>query len=189
MLSSNGTPTLMVEIWCGVFGKAVLVASVTCPLPRNPYIACDAAGSLFAPHVLLSLFGGRSESFAEPFRAHSPHLLRQASGDHRSPAMSPFSALISATLPGTCTLIVFRNTAACEISFGLRYNRKGLESVVTDVRTIVSPLLVGRSPRQQRELDAILWQHDETDTKHVLGGRAEFRLRERISFLPKLLRE
>ncbi len=53
-----------------------------------------------------------------------------------------------------------------------RYGGKGVLKAVANVNKIIAPKLKGKSPRDQREIDALLCQLDGTETKAKLGANA-----------------
>jgi enolase len=53
-----------------------------------------------------------------------------------------------------------------------RYGGKGVRKAVANVNKIIAPRLKGRSPRAQREIDALMCELDGTATKSKLGANA-----------------
>ncbi|HEY9171786.1 MAG TPA: phosphopyruvate hydratase, partial [Verrucomicrobiae bacterium] len=53
-----------------------------------------------------------------------------------------------------------------------RYGGKGVLKAVANVNKLIAPKLKGKSPRDQREIDALLCQLDGTETKSKLGANA-----------------
>jgi enolase len=53
-----------------------------------------------------------------------------------------------------------------------RYGGKGVRRAVANVNRIIAPGLAGKSPRAQRDIDALMCDLDGTDTKSKLGANA-----------------
>jgi len=55
---------------------------------------------------------------------------------------------------------------------GARWGGQGVRKAVQNVNEVIKPALVGRDPREQRAIDAMLCQLDGTDNKSKLGSNA-----------------
>ncbi|REK19231.1 MAG: phosphopyruvate hydratase [Planctomycetota bacterium] len=63
---------------------------------------------------------------------------------------------------------------ACELrdANATRYDGRGVQQAVTNVRETIAPALAGCDPADQRAIDARLLELDPTPNKHQLGGNA-----------------
>ena len=55
---------------------------------------------------------------------------------------------------------------------GKRWGGQGTQKAVKNVIEIIRPKLVGKDPRDQRAIDALIWDLDGTPTKSKLGANA-----------------